>query len=100
LKSKSIFISINNSDVEKALRKATGLFQQFKEFIANNASAQELKRTTEDLRAILRPIDEDLQDLEETIKVVSQNPSSFNLDKKEVDQRKQFIVTTRKTIQV
>jgi hypothetical protein len=48
----------------------------------------------------LKLADEDLIDLDETIKVVQVNPSNFNLDKPQVESRKAFIASSKKDIQV
>ena len=86
-------------DVEKAVRKINFLYKEFKEFLSRNATEAEIKRISEDIRTLLRTTDEDLSDLEDTIKVVQANPSSYNLDKTEVEKRKEFVYSTKRAIQ-
>jgi hypothetical protein len=91
---------LSNRDVEKAVKQANLVYTQFNELLNRPGSTDaELKRLAEDIRTIIRPIDEDLNDLAETIKVVQSNPNSFNLDKAEVETRKAFISQTRRLLQ-
>lgn len=86
--------------MEKALKKAKILFSQFNESISLKKPESEIKKISTDLRTLLKLADEDLLDLDETIKVVQVNPSNFNLDKSQVESRKAFIASSKRDIQV
>ncbi|XP_028300204.1 syntaxin-6-like isoform X2 [Gouania willdenowi] len=64
------------------------------------ASKEEVDWTTNELRNSLRSIQWDLEDLEETIRIVELNPQKFNLEPAELMKRRAFITSTRNTVQV
>jgi hypothetical protein len=72
----------------------------FNESVNLKKPESEIKKISGDLRTLLKLADEDLLDLEETIKVVQVNPSNFNLDKSQVESRKAFVASSKKDIQV
>lgn len=91
--------------MERALRRANALYSQLNQILSSPsanipAADADIKRLCEEIRSLIRPLDEDLNDLDETIKVVQVNPGSFNLDKKDVEERKAFISATRRSMQV
>lgn len=51
--------------------------------------------TTTELKNSLRSIEWDLEDLEDTINIVSKNPNKFKIDNRELFSRRNFIDTTR-----
>ncbi|KAJ1527365.1 Syntaxin-6, partial [Nowakowskiella sp. JEL0078] len=59
---------------------------------------EELKWTSQELKNSLQTIELDLQDLEETIKIVEANPNRFRLDESEILGRRDFISKTRKSV--
>ena len=59
---------------------------------------EEYEWSTNELRNQLRSIDWDLEDLDETISIVEKHPQKFQLDRNEVNERKQFIAGTRDTV--
>lgn len=57
--------------------------------------ATETDWTTTELKNSLRSIEWDLEDLEDTINIVSKNPHKFKIDNRELFCRRNFIETTR-----
>ncbi|XP_056614249.1 syntaxin-6 [Triplophysa dalaica] len=117
-------------EVQKAVNNAQGLHQRWMELLqdAGGASKEEVDWTTNELRNSLRSIEWDLEDLDETINILSvlmcenqyldfvyvvfdirialtwdasiveSNPKKFNLDAMELAKRKAFITSTRQTV--
>ncbi|KAI8913236.1 t-SNARE [Gorgonomyces haynaldii] len=52
-----------------------------------------------DIRDILRNIAADLDELEDTIKIVVSNPQKFRLDNSKIQERKQFVANGRKQVE-
>lgn len=65
------FVSV--SEVQKALSKAQGLYDRWEELLQDETpvSRDELDWSTNELRNCLRAIDWDLEDLHETISILS-----------------------------
>lgn len=114
------------------MNNAQGLHQRWMELLqdAGGASKEEVDWTTNELRNSLRSIEWDLEDLDETINILSvlmcenqyldfvyvvfdirvaltwdasiveSNPKKFNLDAMELAKRKAFITSTRQTVKV
>ncbi|KAA0712140.1 Syntaxin-6 [Triplophysa tibetana] len=93
-------------EVQKAVNNAQGLHQRWMELLqdAGGATKEEVDWTTNELRNSLRSIEWDLEDLDETINILSvliiveSNPKKFNLDAMELAKRKAFITSTRQTV--
>uniref|UniRef100_A0A8C0F6Z9 Syntaxin 6 n=1 Tax=Bubo bubo TaxID=30461 RepID=A0A8C0F6Z9_BUBBB len=86
--------------VQKAVNTAQGLFQRWTELLQDPsiATREEIDWTTNELRNNLRSIEWDLEDLDETINILSANPRKFNLDATELGIRKAFITSTRQVV--
>ncbi|NXW54283.1 STX6 protein, partial [Eurystomus gularis] len=102
--------------VQKAVNTAQGLFQRWTELLQDPsiATREEIDWTTNELRNNLRSIEWDLEDLDETInilsvvlwrdslthclRIVEANPRKFNLDATELGIRKAFITSTRQVV--
>ncbi|KFR14435.1 Syntaxin-6, partial [Opisthocomus hoazin] len=99
--------------VQKAVNTAQGLFQRWTELLQDPsiATREEIDWTTNELRNNLRSIEWDLEDLDETINILSvsfggrgvrfpscANPRKFNLDATELGIRKTFITSTRQVV--
>ncbi|KFZ59688.1 Syntaxin-6, partial [Podiceps cristatus] len=96
--------------VQKAVNTAQGLFQRWTELLQDPsiATREEIDWTTNELRNNLRSIEWDLEDLDETInilsvvlwslRIVEANPRKFNLDATELGIRKTFIASTRQVV--
>ncbi|KAJ3302560.1 Syntaxin-6 [Kappamyces sp. JEL0829] len=61
-------------------------------------SSQKGRGLTTDIQDRLQNIVADLDELDDTIKIVQSNPSRFQLSKKDVDDRKAFISATRRQV--
>ncbi|KAL1774991.1 syntaxin-6 [Sigmodon hispidus] len=96
-------------EVQKAVNTAQGLFQRWTELLQGPSAAtrEEIDWTTNELRNNLRSIEWDLEDLDETINILSSlcylvgveaNPRKFNLDATELSIRKAFITSTRQIV--
>ncbi|KAB5559138.1 hypothetical protein PHYPO_G00025520 [Pangasianodon hypophthalmus] len=86
-------------EVQKAVNTAQGLYQRWTELLQDPGSAtkEEIDWTTNELRNSLRSIEWDLEDLDETINILS-ILLHFNLDSVELNKRKAFITSTRQTV--
>uniref|UniRef100_A0A3Q1CEV0 t-SNARE coiled-coil homology domain-containing protein n=1 Tax=Amphiprion ocellaris TaxID=80972 RepID=A0A3Q1CEV0_AMPOC len=94
-------------EVQKAVNAAQSLHHRWRELLqeGGGASKEEIDWTTNELRNSLRSIEWDLEDLDETInilkrseRIVESNPKKFNLDAAELSKRKAFITSTRLTV--
>ncbi|KAK5827767.1 t-SNARE [Linnemannia elongata] len=94
------FILIKN-DVLSSLSNAATLFESWKRILQTVTSAQneELLKTKEELLQILANIEQDLEDLDDAVRAVIDNPSRFNLTTRESNARKQFVDQTRRKVQ-
>ncbi|KAF9124604.1 hypothetical protein BGW39_008090 [Mortierella sp. 14UC] len=94
------FILIKN-DVLSSLSSASTLFESWKRILQTVTSAQneELLKTKEELLQILGNIEQDLEDLDDAVRAVIDNPSRFNLTTRESNARKQFVDQTRRKVQ-
>lgn len=90
------------SEVVQSLNKARDLYEEWSSVqpsIAPN-SRYEFDRITTELRNGLRSIEWDLEDLEEAVRVVVDNPKKFKFDANEIRGRKEFIQTTREEVEL
>lgn len=85
------------SEVLNALTKCRNYFERWTDFEddPNAGTKEELDWTTTELRNGLRSIEWDLEDLEETIGIVENNPKKFKLDETEINIRRKFIEQTK-----
>uniref|UniRef100_A0A3B5MBR0 Syntaxin 10 n=1 Tax=Xiphophorus couchianus TaxID=32473 RepID=A0A3B5MBR0_9TELE len=66
----------------------------------SQVSRDELDWSANELRNCLRAIDWDLEDLSETISIVESNPGKFRLGDNELQERRDFVERTRKSVQL
>lgn len=90
------FIVICCRDVEQSLQKANELYKKWN----LNKRPDEAKWQAEQLKTILSSIDDDIEDLDETIRAAEANPARFNLHPSELSGRRDFVGRTRNTISV
>ncbi|XP_077379585.1 syntaxin-10 isoform X1 [Festucalex cinctus] len=88
-------------EVQKATARARSLFDRWEELLQDGTqvSRDELDWSTNELRNCLRAIDWDLEDLSETISIVESNPGKFRLGVEELQERRDFVERTRKSVQ-
>ncbi|XP_017885183.1 syntaxin-6 isoform X2 [Ceratina calcarata] len=99
-------------EVCKALNKNRGLYGRWTELQdvvvtsptnVNGGipiSRDELEWTTTELRKALRSIEWDLDDLEDTIRILEKNPTKFKIDNKELTVQRSFIEQTREEVKI
>ncbi|KAG0352480.1 t-SNARE [Gamsiella multidivaricata] len=94
------FILIKN-EVLSSLSNASQLFESWRRILQTVTSAEneELVKTKEELLGILGNIEQDLEDLDDAVKAVTENPQRFNLTTRETTARKQFVDQTRRKVQ-
>jgi len=87
-------------EVVNALTKSRNYYQRWSDFQddPNCGTKEELDWTTTELRNGLRSIEWDLEDLEETIGIVENNPKKFKLDETEINNRRKFITQTKEEV--
>ncbi|KAG8200172.1 hypothetical protein JTE90_024957 [Oedothorax gibbosus] len=94
------FFVVKNEVVE-AVNKTKDLYQRWSELKdLNLISKEEVEWTTNELKNSFRSIEWDLEDLEETISIVENNPKKFKIDGSEIDTRKAFIDKTKEEVQL
>ena len=86
--------------MQKSINHLQELYSNWTRLSSNNGNQEQLKWTTDEIKSSIKTIDWDIQDLEETIKIVESNPQKFKLDMAEVQRRKQFIQDSKSRIQV
>jgi prefoldin subunit 5 len=64
----------------------------------SSPSNEELLWTADELSSALEAINQDLDDLQESIAAVQAHPEAFNLSGSEVQSRNNFITRTRNTV--
>ncbi|KAI1296196.1 hypothetical protein EDD11_007503 [Mortierella claussenii] len=91
------FILIKN-DVLSSLGNASTLYESWKRILQTVASTdnEELQKTKEELLLIIGNVEQDLEDLDDAVKAVIENPQRFNLTTRESNARKQFVDQTRR----
>ncbi|KAG0344651.1 Syntaxin-10 [Podila humilis] len=94
------FILIKN-DVLSSLSNASTLYESWKRILQTVTSVEneELVKTKEELNHILANIEQDLEDLDDAVRAVIDNPQRFNLTTRESNARKQFVDQTRRKVQ-
>ncbi|GAA34101.1 Syntaxin-10 [Clonorchis sinensis] len=78
-------------EVIKNLESARTLYQDW----LNADLPKNLQELSDNLRQLLRSIEWDLEDIQETVSIVEGNPSRFQLSEKDVAARRQFLRETR-----
>lgn len=84
-------------EVLKAFTKTQGLYDCWKSVQDGTEyrSAEELETAATELKNSLRSIEWDLEDLEDTVKIVEKNPTKFRINGAELAIRKGFIESTK-----
>ena len=76
------------SEVESSLQAAAAQLRTYKSL---QTSAEEREWSRDELKGTLSALESDLQELEESVHVVQQDPARFGVTLAEVGHRKQFI---------
>ncbi|KAF9397332.1 hypothetical protein BGX21_008974, partial [Mortierella sp. AD011] len=87
-------------DVLSSLNSASTLFASWKRILQTVTSAdnEELVKTKEELLQIISNVEQDLEDLDDAVKAVIENPQRFNLTTRESNARKQFVDQTKRKV--
>ncbi|XP_043362872.1 syntaxin-10 isoform X3 [Dermochelys coriacea] len=87
-------------EVQKAVNTARGLYGRWCELLQETrvVSAEEFDWTTNELHNSLRSIEWDLEDLEETIRIVDSNPRKFRIEASELTERRAFVKQMRDSV--
>ncbi|KAG0225167.1 t-SNARE [Mortierella sp. GBAus27b] len=93
--------TIIKRDILSSLSNASTLFESWRRILQTVTSAEneELVKTKEELLQILSNIDQDLEDLDDAVKAITENPQKFNLTTRESNARKQFVDQSRRKVQ-
>eukprot|EP00128_Syssomonas_multiformis_P003041 Colp12_sorted_trinity150504_noHs@31102 len=83
-------------EVLRAMQNAKTMQFRYNEMVDMGAPKNDV--CFEELRRVLRQVEWDLEDLDETISIVESNPAKFRIDVGEINRRKQFIADTRHSV--
>lgn len=92
--------NIVKDELKRSVNKTKSLLESYNVIIKNQSGSNgtNAKLLTE-IRANLKSIGWDIQDLEETINIASASPAKFNLTDNDIENRRQFIQQTREFVQ-
>ena len=86
---------IVKNDIEKALDNLSQLFDTFKNLSNQEKLSpdknQQLIEVRGDIKTALRDVQYDIEDIEETVRIVEINPKKFKIGVTEIQSRKDFI---------
>eukprot|EP00124_Ichthyophonus_hoferi_P001627 Ihof_evm4s90 gene=Ihof_evmTU4s90 len=87
-------------EVEQAVSSVRKLYERWQELYSSSSVTEneEYEWATNELKNSVRGIEWDLEDLDDTIDIVEQNPLKFKITANEMNERKGFIIQTRQTI--
>ncbi|KAJ1568959.1 Syntaxin-6 [Cladochytrium tenue] len=84
-------------EVEAALAEASQLLANWKR-LRTSGDGRELQWTADELQAALRALDDDLADLDESVRIAQTNPARFRLDARDLAARKDFVARARRAV--
>lgn len=87
-------------EVEHSMTVVFDLHKRWQDLSESGKKTDEWEWTASELLSGLRSIEWDLQDLEDTVSIVEGNRAKFQLEEHEVQERKEFITSTRNQIVV
>ena len=95
------FIMVRDA-VSKSLIETEDIFNRWKDIHSKPylGSVQELGQLTKQLRERLKGVEWDLEDLDETVKVVESNPERYRVETEELNRRKGFILKSSTRVKV
>ncbi|KAJ3064010.1 hypothetical protein HDU98_000234 [Podochytrium sp. JEL0797] len=86
-------------EIETALASTSQLSINARRLLSSPTSSDtELQWTLSELRRLIATLSDDLADITDAVRAVSQNPSRFGIDAQEVARRKEFVETTRRAV--
>lgn len=105
-------LSINNnnnnnccSEVQKSIIHLEQLYESWQKLEAarrqnRQYNSEQMRWIAEEIRSSCKTVEWDIQDLEETVRIVEANPQKFKLDVGEVSRRKQFVTEAKGKMEV
>ncbi|XP_063726219.1 syntaxin-6-like [Symsagittifera roscoffensis] len=93
---------IVKSDVERALENLTKLHDSFNKSQSNSHSNgfKEINDIRGEIKTALRDVQYDIEDIEETVRIVEANPKKFKINSNEINSRKQFIEASKDKLKI
>jgi len=85
-------------EVARAVESCKKRTAEWRKLMDGTSTSVKARNITSDLRSAVRSAEWDLEDLEESVKVVENNPSRFGITENELQDRKQFIVRIRHSL--
>mmetsp|Transcript_55493 Transcript_55493/g.136113 ORF Transcript_55493/g.136113 Transcript_55493/m.136113 type:complete len:261 (-) Transcript_55493:478-1260(-) len=91
---------VARDEIISSVRGVSELFARWTTLLntTNTASNEEFRWTQNEMKTILKSIQWDLGDLEETVQIVEKNRAKFDVGDDELARRKQFVHETKATI--
>ena len=93
---------IVKADVERALNNLSNLYDSYQKLANNSSPTNGLKEVNDvrgEIKTALRDVQYDIEDIEETVRIVEANPKKFKITPAEVESRKQFISISKDKLQ-
>eukprot|EP00727_Mastigamoeba_balamuthi_P012115 m51a1_g7526 putative C-tail anchored protein, N-terminal Syntaxin and C-terminal SNARE domain (251) ;mRNA; r:31146-32302 len=91
--------NVVRSEVEQNLEAMMAQYQQWTRMLESGSDSQDFAALGKEITGKAANIEYDLQDLEETVRIVEQNRAKFKIETAEIDNRKRFITQTRESLQ-
>jgi len=85
-------------EVARAVEACERRTAEWRKIMDGTSTSVKARNITSDLRSAVRSAEWDLEDLEESVKVVENNPSRFGISEGELHDRKNFIVRIRNSL--
>eukprot|EP01102_Stenamoeba_stenopodia_P003517 TRINITY_DN1360_c0_g1_i2.p1 TRINITY_DN1360_c0_g1~~TRINITY_DN1360_c0_g1_i2.p1 ORF type:complete len:252 (+),score=62.30 TRINITY_DN1360_c0_g1_i2:204-959(+) len=85
-------------EVQQAVSQVKSYHERWRQMVNSSSGSDEFTQFTSEIQNTLKDIEWELTDLEDTIKIVEQNRDKFKITNSELQQRQQFILTTRSYI--
>lgn len=88
---------VAKDEVQQAIQKVRGMHGEWKRLLhaENTATSARFQELHSEIAGELRQLEYDLQDIDETIRMVEENRARFQFDDREVGSRKEFVRSSR-----
>lgn len=87
-------------EVRQSLTSAQQQYSQWAMLLDSDVDPEKVQSIGSELKNLIKSIEWDLEDLDQTIKIAEANPAKFRLNYGELETRKQFIRDTRSVVKV
>jgi hypothetical protein len=85
-------------EVRQSLTSAQQQYSQWSMLLDSDVDPEKVQSVGSELKNLIKSIEWDLEDLDQTIKIAEANPAKFRLNYGELESRKQFIRDTRAVV--